>query len=228
MLGNYCDDETWAILKGLPSLSPSDQLQASMYARERKEAFIHGRAMVPDFWRRALHNFDPNLQLRFDVDYQCYIVETWMKDESYWQPVLLWRDENNKPLTLGETLIPLMLSTLAKNNLQTQYRDSTEYLAKKHDDREARRKINAATRTATVLEAVDSLSSKQVSNFIDVHRAIHTGEKIVTHGADEKFLNTARANTVQVEAEGGQVAPVRRELNPGMHPLTYQRKAREQ
>lgn len=226
MVSNYCDDETMAVMRGLPFLPPSEQVKMAAYAKERKWAFLSGKCMVPDYWQRALANFDPTLAMRFDFDYGCFMVERWLEEEQYWHPILLWRDEYGLPIALSETYIPRLLSILDAANTQKHYGSGREYLLAKQREADANKERHAKARTEAMLEAVDSLSSKSIQQFIDVHRAIHSGDKIVAHGNDEKFLELAKANTERVEAEGGQVVPISRELNPGMHPLIYRRNPR--
>lgn len=218
MLGNYYDDEAMAVAKGLPDLHPSDQVEAVKYAKWRKELFIAGRAMAPDFWNRALQAYDPTLQMRFSLEHGCFVVDRWVENDECWYPILYWRDGDGTPHGTSETLIPMALNILARNNLQARYRDEKQYLALKREKAEENKKRHSDARTEAMLEAVDSLSSKSIKTFIDAHRAIHTGEKIVAHGQDEKFLEHA--------AKVGGNVPVNKEMNPGMHPLRYKRQPR--
>ena len=49
------------------------------------------------------------------------------------------------------------------------------------------------------MAAVDSLTEKRIKEFIEVERAIHTGETIVPHGATEKMLAHMRQASYAAE-----------------------------
>ena len=76
-----------------------------------------------------------------------------------------------------------------------------------------------------VRAAVDSLSTRQIKQFVEVENAIQTGEKIESHGSDERFLDHVWGNQKR-----GQFAnvPTGRSINPGMHPRRYKRQKREE
>lgn len=223
---NEIDSETMVIMNGLPELGITEQREYSEIVRIRRSAIAPGLAMVPDYVQNIIKKFDPLLRMRFSLDYMCFIVEIWVDSMVSWHTVLIWGDvAAGHAGKIDEYSVRFgILPMLAEGNMQRY--SPREWADRKRAEAEAVKLANKKAGDEAILEAVDSLSKKQISNFIDVHRAIHTGETICAHGDDEKFLDLARMNTERVEAEGGTVMPTGKELNPGMHPLIYERRPR--
>jgi hypothetical protein len=205
------------------ALSPStDQQIAAQYAMERKQAFMSGRAKIPNFWQSALAELDPLLAARWDIDQDCIVVDIWIEQWGYWQTVMVCREPDGSPMRTGEQCLRRVLDTLYRSNTQKLYSNSGEMLRAKREQGDATKKIKEGERTEAMLAAVDKLSNKSVGQFIDAHRAIHTGEKIVAHGADEKTLETFASASAKAPA-----VPTGKAFNAGMHPMIHKRTQRE-
>jgi hypothetical protein len=76
---------------------------------------------------------------------------------------------------------------------------------------------NWAKGNMQLMANIDRMSNKQIQNFLNVERAIQTGETIRAHGSDEVFLDR--------QAAAARFAPElpRGALNPGMHPRMFRR-----
>lgn len=73
---------------------------------------------------------------------------------------------------------------------------------------------------------IDNMSNTQVKKFVEVEKAIQTGETVTMHGDDRRFYDKALANTQKVEGEGGKVTDDEAMVqNPGAHPKLHQHKS---
>ena len=113
-----------------------------------------------------------------------------------------------------------------------RFESPSTYLAKQREAAERTQRANDQAATDKVAEAVDSLSSKQIEEFIAVETAIATGETITAHGSSASYLERAQQERRQflkkAEAEGRPLVldDPRAALNPGMHPQVYKRRRR--
>lgn len=222
-IGNTCDDTTRVILMGLAaSGSAEEQRNLASWARDRKELFIVGRAMVADCWQRTLASFDPLLRFRFDYDHYGFVIERWLDQMDYWHPLDFVRNRQGELAIINDDTMLLTLERLAKADLHRTGERPTDLLLRHRAVAEQVREANTKLRTEMTLAAVDSLSSKSIQQFIDVHRAIHRGERIVCHGDDEKIMDRMHAASRTVPS-----VPVDRAMNSGMHPLIYRRTRRD-
>jgi hypothetical protein len=100
--------------------------------------------------------------------------------------------------------------------LQSHDMQRPGYLKDKADRAVAVRKANEEASTNKVLAAVDSMSSKQIKEFVEVEKAIQTGETVTMHG------ETMRQFEKMTEA--GKKAPEGTpSINPGLHPQIHKR-----
>lgn len=82
-----------------------------------------------------------------------------------------------------------LLDALRASDMQ-RYKSPAEFIKKRESEAEAKRKSIEADDTAKVLAKVDALSNKQIHEFMEVSRAIATGETITCHGEAEKFMDS--------------------------------------
>jgi hypothetical protein len=144
-----------------------------------------------------------------------------VEEDQYWHPVTLLNDAFNNPMRMTDENLAVLANTLASCDLQRQP-DLKKYVMEKRDRANQVKAENSKRGDEMLMAAVDALSSKQIQNFIDVHRAMHTGETIVAHGADEASLGRMLKASEKSAAE----VPVNKALNQGMHPLIYRRTPR--
>jgi hypothetical protein len=90
------------------------------------------------------------------------------------------------------------------------------YIQEKRERAAKIQKDNEKAATDKVKAAVDSLSSKAISNFIAVERAIQTGETVTMHGQDMKSFE-------RMTDAGKKALPGPQSSNPEMHPKRLRR-----
>lgn len=67
-------------------------------------------------------------------------------------------------------------------------------------------KSNDQRATDRLLNVLDSMSSRQVEQFVEVEQAIHTGESITTHGSDYHTIELLESDTRKAAALGDREA----------------------
>lgn len=224
---NYVDVETRAILGAVHQKSmmdvhnPIDREELAAirrYGRERKEAFMSGQIQAPQwltpYIQRELR--DPLLQFRWSFEHHCYVVDRWISDWNCWALVLYWRDTDGQAYNVGPFDMQAAVDMLNAGNMQ-----QPDWLRAKYSDRARIQLANKKKGDDMLLKAVDSLSTRQIDEFVDIHRAIHTGETIVLHGESEKQMERMYETSKKSPA-----VPTNRALNPGMNPKHYKRKPR--
>jgi hypothetical protein len=216
----YYDDQAMAVMIGLPQLHPSEQLPYVEYAKERIAAFHGGAHRFPALTYRFRSELnDEFLLVRHDLEYDCISIDRYIPQFGCYFKLANLLDEQGRGRRLQFAEEQWLIDMLRAGDMRKT--TPKELLAKKHEASAKQRDVNKKRGEEEVKAAVDSLSSKSIKQFVDVHRAIHTGERIVSHGADVKSL--------EVMAEAGKTAPMvptGKALNPGMHPLTYARDSR--
>jgi len=155
-------------------------------------------------WNKRLQELDSYLRLRWDFQLGYYVVDRYVRPERAWAPVLFWCNEVGEPRGLSGQLLEL----LRENDMQRV--GAREWLRKK---REAAAKKQAALRKAgneALLAAIEQLSNARVKQFVDVERAIQSGERVILHGSDLRFVERAAMRTPLLPPLPG------RAWNPGM------------
>lgn len=193
------------------------------------------------WWEKRFQRIDPDLRLRWEqqegpgeIVYHDrlargvplppghWVVDRWVHQWGCWVPVLFVCDTTTEPAK------PVPINsywwwTLKAADMQAAD-NAKRLLEEKRAKAAARRQEIQKENEERILAAVDSLSSKQVKQFVEVERAIQTGETIEAHGSDERFLDHVWNNQKQ-----GKIAnvPAGQSVNPGMNPRRYQRQNRE-
>jgi len=108
-----------------------------------------------------------------------------------------------------------LVEYLIEHDMQ-RWSSPEKYLAFKREKAASVRARNERYGTSVVLEAVDKLSDKSLKNFIEVERAIQTGDTVIMHGSDRKTFD-------RMVAAGKKAPPGPTSINPGMHPRRYRR-----
>lgn len=217
---SYYDDETRVIMLGLPMLGFAEQQAYSAYAKERIQAFSGGAHKFPLLTRYLRSELnDEFLLARHDIEFDCIAIDRYVQDTGcYFNLLRLINSEGR-----GRRLIWGEENQLAQKLMEGDLRKTTakEVLAKTRGAAAAVKAANKKRSDEAVLEVIDGFSTRQIKQFVDVHRAIHAGEKIIAHGADEK--------TIEMMAKASQTAPAvptGKAFNEGMHPLMYKRDPR--
>lgn len=185
------------------------------YIMDRCERYRAGLRHAPRWFALRLREIDPLLQLRWDFSLRCWVVDRFSPADDAWAKVVIWK-EDGVALPLDNRL----LDALHEGDMW-RFPSAAAYLRHKRAQSAAVRARNDRQSTEKVLEVVDSLSSKQITEFIEVERAIQTGETIVAHGPALKTLEHMEAGGRRAAAAG--IAPVSHvhAINPGAHPRTH-------
>lgn len=132
----------------------------------------------PAHWYYAIDRFDP-------------IGHLW----NYLMPTAAYRDGELGERINVETL-RATLETLWEGDMQ-RWATPAAYLAYKRQKSAAIRLRNEREGVEKVAAVVDTMSKKQLENFVAVEAARHTGEKINVGGGDQKFMEMVQANTIK-------------------------------
>lgn len=189
--------------------------------RNRMEIIAAGVMQAPPWFQAELKRIDPCLRARWDCWEYCWVIERYAKPLHQYLLVLRCRDDENQPVALTDALLAEL-----KEGDTWRFSSPGKYLAFKREKAARQRLRNELMGQDRLRDKVDRMSRKQIREFIDVERAIRTGEKIVAHGPMEKFLEDAHENTRKAEAAGQRLDDPRMAINPGMNPLIYERDSR--
>jgi len=185
------DSETNAMMNIAGRLT-SDQLcvwpQVRNIIINRVQMFHAGRMQAPKWINDELARLDPLLKLRWDFFEQCWIVDRFTAVERCWTPVCTWKDENG-----AKRLDYDLIETLRDGDMW-RFPSYKEYLAYKREKTRRRREQIEKQSVEKLSAAFDSLSSDRLQNFMEVERAMKTGEKIIFGTEDHaKFSRMSEA-----------------------------------
>jgi hypothetical protein len=233
---------------GMIALLHHPQLTAEMKSSIDREIFVRAERIrsgafcgAGTEWEKRFQRIDRELRLRWafpegpgEIVYHDrvargvphpaahWVVDRWVEQWQAWAPVLFICDTSVEPPA------PLHINSawwLMLKAADMQAADNAKrILDEKRAAAAARRAEIRKENDEKVRAAVDSLSSRQIKQFVEVEQAIQSGEKIEAHGSDERFLDHVWNNQKQ-----GKIAnvPTGRSINPGMHPRRYQRQKAE-
>jgi len=205
-------------------LNERQQITAAI-DRRKAEVTMGLADPVARSWTKKLQaEVEPLLRMRF-CPRSGYVIDRWIAAEGYWHQI---------PGVIGfqpprEGLCQRMRTQydMWRRSSPKEDEDAIAGRARhpilKEKDKESGRILAENERKSTdkVLAAVDSLSEKRMSNFLAVERARHTGEKLIHHGADLKFVEhvaEAQKTTPAIPEDMGQYCG-----NPGMNPKVLKR-----
>lgn len=192
--------------------------------RDRQYRLIAGLADPVAGWTRKLRaEVDPLLRMRNDP-LDGFVIDRWTGE--FWHQV---------PGKIGKQHIRPGLCERMRGQYDMQRVSSPKedqdaiagkirhpYLQRKDEQSAKIRAENERKSTDKVLAAVDSLSTKQVENFVAVEKARHTGEKLIHHGPDLRFVEhvaEVQKTTPAPPSDQGEFCG-----NPGQAPKVITRK----
>lgn len=208
-------------------LDLSDRAQLSQAIELRKAVIVSGLAHpVAQRWTKKLKaEVEPLLRMRFDPQLG-FVIDRWVAEQNWWQkiPGVIGFQEPRPGLCerMRNQYDMWKKATPKENEDAIAGRARHPIMQEKDAASDKIKQANEDAATNKVLAAVDSLSKKQIENFLAVERARHTGEKIIHHGADLKFMETveeAQKATPPPPEDMGEHCG-----NPGMNPKVYKRK----
>lgn len=171
-----------------------------------RQAFVEAGLHTPtgQYWTAKLQSeIEANLRVRWDFN-NGWVIDRWIREDGWW-------------LTIGvlgfHCIRPDLVDYLRSRDMQRVSPD--EYLQQKRAAAERVRQSNEKDSTNKVLAAVDSLSDKRVKEFIEVERAMQTGETIVARGETEAMLGRMHRASEQAEQSPEAYTPSENEAyNP--------------
>lgn len=192
----FDQDTQGAIDAAAHAIDTNDRFPLERRARDMIERFRAGVLVTPRWVQRELTKVDPKLRARWCYERGKFILERRAPAINCWAMVGEWPEENGRPIPLW------MLVERLKEGDMWRYGGPQEYARHKREIAAAVRARNEKIGDEKVLEAVDSLSSKQMKNFAEVEKAMHTGERITCHGDDLNRIEKLTESSIRAEAEG--------------------------
>jgi len=155
---------------------------------------------------------DSNCRVRHDPIHG-WMLDRWIEDLDCWHAIGYigtgGRLEDGN--VMDDTVRPDLISFLHLHDMQRP-----GYFVEKAAKSAAVRLANEKAATTKVLMAVDSMTDKRLKEFLQVEKAIQTGETVTMHG------ETLRQFEKMTEA-GRQAPEGPHSANPGVHPLRHKR-----
>lgn len=173
---------------------------------DRKAQIIGGLGSPTQiFWTLKVQSLDRYCRVRRDPVFG-WMLDRWVVDIDCWHPVGCIESAE----FLGHVR-PDLIPYLRAHDMQRP-----GYLEEKAAKAQAIREENGKKASEKVLMAVDSLSEERIKNFVEVEKAIQTGDTVTMHGKSYEMFEK------MVEA-GKKAPPGPESANPGMHPLRHKR-----
>lgn len=195
----------------MPAWSPDDLAVAEAYVRDRSEMVRAGVRRCPPWFQEELHRVDSLLRCWWDAWNNEWVIDRF-QDEGIIEGLLRLaetesadvkqslRDSASGLLEKGYYYLTIMhfaprdelqlnralLDMLRSMDMQRS--SPAQIIDDKRRRAAAVAKSNERAGDDKVLEKVDELSDKQVKEFIDVTRALYTGETLVAHGEAAKVM----------------------------------------
>jgi hypothetical protein len=210
----------------LLDLGDREQFQAAIELR--KAEIVSGLAHpIAKRWTKKLQKeVEPLLRMRLDPRLG-FVIDRWVEAEGYWHKIpgaIGFEEPRSGLCERMRTDYDMWKKSTPEDDKKAMRNEARHPILKQKDQVSAKvLKANEQKATEKVLAAVDSLSTKQVENFLAVEKARHTGEKIVHHGPDLRFMEHLESE--QKKGNAAEVSPDMGEDcgNPGMNPKVYKR-----
>jgi len=199
-----------------------DRAHVNQMIEIRKAQIVAGLANpVAQRWTKKLQEeVEPLLRMRFCPVYG-YVIDRWVAEGPYWRQI---------PGTIGfqeprpglcdrmKTKYDMWKKSTPKDDEAALRNEARHPILAEADVRSAAiRQENEKKGEEIVLNAIESLSSKSIQQFLDVERARHTGEKVVHHGSDLTFVERVDEAAKKNMAMGKRPAQ-QKSMNPGHRP----------
>lgn len=212
---DYIDDEVHSLMRLLNrgGWMPSEVSMIDRAIQDRAEWVRAGLTTYTGrYWTEKIQReIDDRTRLRWDFK-NGWTLDRWA--EGRWQVAGVFG---------FNTIRPWLIQYLREHDMQdtSRWANPQEYLAYKRAKAQHIAMENEYRHTQKLLGIVDRMSDRQVREFVQVEKAMHTGETITMHGATLKSFERMRKASQRSPAP-----PSGRSINPGMHPFKYVRKSR--
>lgn len=141
------------------------------------------------YWTmKVQREVDADCRVRRDPTHG-WMLDRWVTELGCWHPVGYIGsggrlEEGSDEKVIDDVVRPDLINFLRSRDMRRP-----GYIEEKRAAAQAVVDANDARSTDKVMAAVDRMPAKNVAEFVRVEQAIHTGEKIVAHGATEAMLN---------------------------------------
>jgi len=210
-------------------LELNDRRQLSQAIELRKAELVAGLAHpVARKWTKKLQKeVEPLLRMRLDARLG-FVIDRWVELDSWWHKipgVIGFQEPRPGLCERMRTQYDMQKKATPKDNEDAIAGRARHPIMQEKDKASAQViKANEDANTEKVLAAVDSLSTKRMENFLAVERARHTGEKLIHHGPDLKFVEHVeqleKSGKVQVSEDGAKDC-----IAPGLAPKVHKRRS---
>lgn len=192
---------------------------------DRKAQIVGGLGSATQIaWTlRVRTELDDDCRVRRDPIYG-WMLDRWVEELCCWHPVgYIGTGGRMEPVSIihpGQPATEIVVDDKVRPDLipwlKSRDMQRPGYIEEKAEAAKAIREENEAKATEKVLAAVDSLSDARLKNFIEVEKAMQTGDTVTMHGETMKQFERL--------TEAGKKAPPGPEsATPGLHPLRHKR-----
>jgi len=205
------ESKTLADMLALGKWLPSEVAIIERKIRNRRSQVEAGLSSPTSrHWTAQLQRLDALLRLRWDFK-DGWVIERAVEEWECWAICG----------TLGYRCVPInLLDIMRAGDMQRVGAD--EWLRQKREAAGKVRGDNEKRGTNAVLAAVDKLSDRRIKEFIEVERAVQTGDTIVAHGETERSLDRMRQASFRAQQQS-DLHDESQSLNPQDHPLRQTR-----
>jgi hypothetical protein len=169
------------------------RLKASRLVGRLIELNEAGYREVPAWAQKKIRAFDPLLCWRFDFERNQFALDRFDAERKIFCTISYWTDR----LTEGDVYDAICLCR--KGDMQKA--DSPEdYIRQKDAEAAKIEKANSDRATDKVLGVVDSLTDRQIEQFVKTEQAMHTGERIRPYSNDAVTLERMEKSGAEIPA----------------------------
>jgi hypothetical protein len=165
---------------------------------DRKAQIMSGLGSATQiYWTLQVQRLDEFSRVRRDPIHG-WMLDRWVEELCCWHPVGYigagGRLEDGK--VVDDKVRPDLIAFLKAHDLQRP-----GYVEEKRAAAQGVRDENERKSSEAVAAAVDRLTDRRIKNFIEVERAIQTGETIVAHGETERSLDRMRQASFRAQQQ---------------------------
>lgn len=178
MQGLIIDSDTLATMLTIPSVDPSQRPMLVREVEARVAKIKAGVDRYPHLDRALQLAFEDNLRTRLDFDHDDrLIIERYSPEATCWLKVMDWpQDHEGKQWSVEEVIAKMYESDMRRWKTPMDYKRHKDEMAAKV------RAANTVKANEKMREAFTSLGKKRLDNFVEVEKAMLTGERITAHG----------------------------------------------
>lgn len=205
---DHYDVETESMMSLASALTLRGELlwnQIRRGIRERVDMFVCGRQQAPEWIRNILKDYEWLLDIRWSFEQRLWLIERYSRRDRAWVTVLEWNDS-----LIGHR----MVEELRVRDMW-RFPNPEAYLEYKHMLSARKRAQNRVRAQEGMLEAVDSLSTKEIENFIEVENAFRTGETVVLMGDDAVSYERMTKSAAKAAEAGETIDPSKARILSG-------------